>query len=132
VKNGNTYSVKPHPFPYLFDNIHTYKEYEDVFCPPNTRKNPNNRKECVDKPSVENVTLASRLERFFREYDGRDPFDVHLTLQVPMLSSENGYPLQLTQIYNTTDAEGVGIQPLSPPPRRIDITKVIRPSATNR
>ena len=96
---------KPHPFPYLFENINTYQEYQDIFCPPETRSNPRSGKECVDKPSAENGTLASRLERFVNEYDGRNPFDVHLTLQVPMLSSVNGIPLHITQIYNTTDAD---------------------------
>ncbi|KAL3787871.1 hypothetical protein HJC23_000413 [Cyclotella cryptica] len=103
VTNDNPYIANTHPYPYLFDNIHSYQEYEDVFCPPETRKS---RRECIDKPSAENGTLAARLERFVRNYDGRDPFDVHLTLQVPMLSTQNGYPLHITQIYNTTDAEG--------------------------
>jgi len=96
---------KPHPYPYLFENINNYEEYQDIFCPPETRSIPESGKECVDKPSAENGTLASRLERFVNEYDGRNPFDVHLTLQVPMLSSENGIPLHMTQIYNTTDAD---------------------------
>ena len=96
---------KPHPYPYLFENINNYEEYQDIFCPPETRSNPKSGTECVDKPSAENGTLASRLERFVNEYDGRNPFDVHLTLQVPMLSSENGIPLHMTQIYNTTDAD---------------------------
>jgi hypothetical protein len=102
VTNDNPYSAQTHPYPFLFDNIHSYHEYEDVFCPPETRQS---RRECIDKPSAENGTLAERLERFVRDYDGRDPFDVHLTLQAPMLSTHNGYPLHITQIYNTTDAE---------------------------
>jgi hypothetical protein len=105
VRTAPWVSKQSHPFPYLFENINSYLEYEDVFCPPHTRKDPQNRKECIDKPTAENGTLASRLERFVRDYDGRDPFDVHLTLQVPMLSSQNGIPLYMTQIYNTTDAD---------------------------
>ncbi|KAL7511889.1 hypothetical protein ACHAXN_009094 [Cyclotella atomus] len=104
-KDNPYYNSQQHPFPYLFENIHSYQEYEDVFCPPLTRTNPNNRKECTDKETAENGTLAARLERFVNEYDGRTPFDVHLTLQVPMLSSDSGIPLYLSQIYNTTDAE---------------------------
>mmetsp|Transcript_15869 Transcript_15869/g.34178 ORF Transcript_15869/g.34178 Transcript_15869/m.34178 type:complete len:363 (-) Transcript_15869:582-1670(-) len=63
----------PHPFPYLFDNIHSYHDYEDVFCPIASRKS---RKDCIFRQSAENGTLARRLERFVGEYDGRDPFDV--------------------------------------------------------
>jgi len=95
--------VTPHPFSYIYENIHTYHDYEDVFCPISTRKN---RKQCIDRPSQENGTLSSRFERFAQDYDGRSPFDVHLTLQVPMMSSANGSPLHMTQIYNTTDSEG--------------------------
>lgn len=114
VSNDNPYYNKQHPFPFMFEGIHSYDDYQDVFCPPETRANPKSPKECVDKASAENGTLASRLERFVREYDGRTPFDVHLTLQVPMLSSENGIPLHMTQIYNTSDAENgwksIGLQ----------------------
>eukprot|EP00579_Thalassiosira_antarctica_P006316 CAMPEP_0201878480 /NCGR_PEP_ID=MMETSP0902-20130614/9631_1 /ASSEMBLY_ACC=CAM_ASM_000551 /TAXON_ID=420261 /ORGANISM="Thalassiosira antarctica, Strain CCMP982" /LENGTH=449 /DNA_ID=CAMNT_0048406137 /DNA_START=53 /DNA_END=1402 /DNA_ORIENTATION=+ len=99
----NPGSNTPHPFPYLYENIHTYHDYEDIFCPVSTRKS---RKDCIYRPSKENGTLASRFERFVQEYDGRDPFDIHLTLQVPMMSSINGMPLHMTQIYNTTDSEG--------------------------
>lgn len=94
---------KPHPFPYLHEGMHSYQDYEDIFCPPDTRKS---RKDCVFRQSQENGTLASRLERFIFDYDGLDPFDVHLTLQVPMLSFVNGSPLHITQIYNTTDSKG--------------------------
>jgi hypothetical protein len=94
-----------HPYTYLFENIHSYHDYEDVFCPPSTRTNPNSRKECIDKKSAENGTLARRLERFVSEYDGRSPFDVHLKFQVPLLSDNDGYPIYLTELHNTTNSE---------------------------
>lgn len=93
-----------HPFPWLYENLNNYHAYEDVFCPPHTR---NNRRECIDRQSQENGTLASRLERFVHEYDGRSPFDIHLTLQVPILSSINdGRAIHITELYNTTNSEG--------------------------
>jgi len=50
--------------------------------------------------------LTARLERFVRDYDGRSPFDVHLKLQVPLLSNANtGRALDVTEVYNTTNAE---------------------------
>lgn len=114
TKSDNQYYMNPdtkiqkkeHPFPYLFENLHTYHDYEDVFCPPSTRVNPNNRRECLDKKSAENGTLAHRMERFVSEYDGRTPFDVHLKFQVPLLSHNDGSPMYLTELHNTTNSEG--------------------------
>lgn len=95
---------EPHPFPYLYENLHVYHDYEDVFCPPSAR---NSRRDCIYRQSQENGTLASRLERFVQDYDGRSPYDIHLALQVPMLSDgSNGRPLYITELYNTTNAEG--------------------------
>lgn len=99
------YRDQPHPFPHLFENMHSYHDYEDTFCPPSTRKVPHSRKECIDKLSAENGTLTHRLERFVSEYDGRNPFDVHLKFQVPLLSSSDGYPMYLTELHNTTNSE---------------------------
>lgn len=65
-----------HPYPFLYENIRSYHEYEDVFCPIDTRTD---RKDCVFRESKENGTLTSRFERFVKEYDGRDPFDVQFS-----------------------------------------------------
>ncbi|KAL9190536.1 hypothetical protein ACHAXT_000242 [Thalassiosira profunda] len=93
-----------HPFPYLHENLHSYHDYEDVWCPPSTR---NKRGDCIYRPTQENGTLASRLERFAMDYDGRSPFDIHLTLQVGLLSdAKDGRSIHITELYNTTDSEG--------------------------
>ena len=115
-QNGqNPYYVDPvtkqqskvHPFPFLYENFESYHDYEDVFCPPSTRRNPNSRRECIFRPTKEDGTLAKRLDRFVQEYDGRNPYDVHLILQVPKLLSKNGdgTSLKITELYNTTNAE---------------------------
>ena len=105
--NNPQKTKKVHPFPFLYENLQSYQDYEDVFCPPSTRKNPNNRRECLFRPSQEDGTLAKRLDRFVQEYDGRDPYDVHLILQVPKLLSKNsdGTSVHITELYNTTNAE---------------------------
>ncbi|KAL7547689.1 hypothetical protein ACHAWF_010990 [Thalassiosira exigua] len=93
----------PHPFPGLHEGFATYHDYEDAFCPPSTRKH---RRECIYRPTQENGTLASRFSRFVRAYSGRDPFDVHLALQVPLLSDPSaGRAVKITELYNTADAE---------------------------
>ena len=92
-----------HPFPYLFEDMDKYHDYEDAFCPPSKRKR---RGDCVSAESQENGTLASRLERFVQDYDGRSPFDIHLALQVPMLSNiKDGKVLYITELHNTTNSE---------------------------
>ncbi|KAL7454535.1 hypothetical protein ACHAWC_006160, partial [Mediolabrus comicus] len=108
--DSNNKNRKVHPFPFLYENFNSYHDYEDVFCPPSTRTNPNNRRECLFRPSHEDGTLAKRLERFVQEYDGRTPYDVHLILQVPKLLSKDGSSsgsssINITELYNTTNAK---------------------------
>jgi len=84
--------------------MQTYQDYEDVYCPVSTRQG---RRECIYRPTRENGTLAERFERFAREWDGRDAYNLHLALQVPMLSSSGtGLPLNVTHIYNVADSDG--------------------------
>jgi len=102
--NNDGRQMQSHPFPYLHENLESYHDYEDVFCPPSTRKS---RRDCIYRASAENGTLASRLERFVMDYDGRSPFDIHLALQVPLLSDvNNGRSIYVTELHNTTNAEG--------------------------
>jgi len=92
-----------HPFPYLHDAFDSYQDYEDVFCPPETRTS---RKECTQRQSQENGTLSARLSRFVWEWDGLDPFDDHLHLQVPLLMDRStGRSIRVDEIYNTTAAK---------------------------
>jgi len=91
-----------HPFPFMHEGLNSYHEYEDVFCLSDTR---NSRKDCTFRESQENGTLKDRFERFVREWDGLSIFDVHLVLQVPLMSTSSGEPLHITQLYNTTDAK---------------------------
>jgi len=107
IDPNNPQQTTVHPFPFLYENLRSYQDYENVFCPPSTRRNPNNRRECVFRQSKEDGTLAKRLDRFVQEYDGRNPYDVHLILQVPKLLSKksDGTLINITELYNTTNAE---------------------------
>ena len=108
IDPDNKNNRKQHPFPFLYENFNSYHDYEDVFCPPSTRTNPNNRRECLFRPSHEDGTLAKRLERFVQEYDGRTPYDIHLILQVPKLLSKDsstGSSINITELYNTINAK---------------------------
>ena len=100
--NKKATTVK-HPFPYLHENLSSYHDYEDAFCPPTKRKH---RRDCIYAQSQENGTLASRLERFVQDYNGRNIFDIHLALQVPLLSNVNdGRSLYITELHNTSNSE---------------------------
>lgn len=102
-----------HPHAYLYDNMTSYKDFQDTFCPPKfipegerdrALKVPSPRVHnwCSDQPTRENGTLAARFERFVWQYDGLEPWDVHLNLQVPMLSNQNtGRPARVDEVLNT-------------------------------
>ena len=93
-----------HPVPYyLHAGMKTYEDYERIYCPPETRLDIKQRRECHDRPTMENGTLAARLERFVKEWDGLSPLDEHLKLQVPILSDrQSGLSFHIDEIYNTT------------------------------
>eukprot|EP00756_Hemistasia_phaeocysticola_P059413 Hpha_TRINITY_DN36181_c0_g1::TRINITY_DN36181_c0_g1_i1::g.36230::m.36230 len=52
------------------------------------------------------TSLAKRFELFVHEYDGTDPFDVHLVQQVPSLSTPEG-PLRADLVAETKDLSKV-------------------------
>ena len=62
-----------HPFPYLYENMTTWLDFQHTFCPPSLGMT---RKECLEGKTHENGTLAGRFERFVWDYDGLNPFDL--------------------------------------------------------
>ena len=61
-----------HPYPYLYENMTTWEDFQDAFCPSSLVK----RKECLLGKTHDNGTLAARFERFVWDYDGLSPFDL--------------------------------------------------------
>lgn len=130
----------PNKFKFIHEGINSYQDYEDIFCPPETRpKRGNVHLQCNQVPSRENGTLVARFERFAQLWDGVYPFDVHLKLQAPLLSDiTTGDPFPIDVIYNTTVAakgwrEVATSKGLAFPkelkkargyPRRLNLTKV--------
>ncbi len=100
-----------HPHQYIYENITTFQEFQDAFCPPEIIPEEHKLKRpaaprrpnwCSNEPTRENGTLAATFERFVFEYDGVSPWDVHLHLQVPMLSNhETGRPARVGEIFST-------------------------------
>jgi hypothetical protein len=65
------YNEFVHPFPYLYENMTGWNDYQDSFCPQRLGK-----VRCTRMKTQENGTLALRFERFVWDYDGVSPFDL--------------------------------------------------------
>lgn len=87
------------PYPYLYDGLHTYDDYRDKFC------DKGSDLECQTAETIDDGDLTRRFEHFVADYDGRDPFDVHLSLQVPFLTFATGEPLPISMLYNASTAD---------------------------
>lgn len=88
-------------YPYLCDGIGTIGDYRRSFCPRGVSTNAGN-----EVPSIDNGTLTERFERFVRDYDGVDPFVIHLSEQVSQLvDGRDGRPLPISVLYNASEAD---------------------------
>jgi hypothetical protein len=88
------------PYPYLYDGLRTYDDYRDKFC------DKGNDIDCKMADTIDDGDLTRRFEQFVADYDGRDPFDVHLSLQVPFLTIfGTGEPLPISMLYNASTAD---------------------------
>lgn len=92
-------------YSYLYENLQTIKDYRSMYCPEEVLK-LRNFALCNEVPSIDNGTLLERFERFVGDYNGLDPFDVHLGLQVVnLIDGRNGKPLPMSKLYNVSEAE---------------------------
>ncbi|KAL7533374.1 hypothetical protein ACHAXR_005187, partial [Thalassiosira sp. AJA248-18] len=78
-KAWNHVKTFKHPYPYLYENMTEWQDYQDAFCPPDGV--PDNLKKkskewCSRQPTKENGTLATRFEMFVQDYDGMSPWDL--------------------------------------------------------
>ena len=84
IMHNTTYSHRQHaknfehPYPYLYENMTDWDDYEYAFCPPDFP--PDHVKQrtqwCARQQTHENGTLAIRFERFVKDYDGISPWDL--------------------------------------------------------
>ena len=106
---AKTYHLNKHKLDkyryYLYEGMETEEEYRRSFCPEELLHKSDAKVACYGAPSIDNGTLTQRFERFVQDYNG-DPFDVHLTLQVPhLLDGKTGHPLPVSTLYNASEAE---------------------------
>ncbi|KAL3777778.1 hypothetical protein HJC23_008895 [Cyclotella cryptica] len=92
-------------YPYLYEGMRTLDDFRAMYCPSKILRMKNPLK-CNDVPSIDDGNLAHRFEQFVRDYNGLDPFDVHLNLQVSnLVFGVTGEPLPVSVLYNASDAE---------------------------
>jgi hypothetical protein len=100
VKGYHKTKHKVEPYPYLYAGMKTYDDYRDKFC------DKGSDKECKTAETIDDGDLTRRFEMFVNDYSGTDPFDVHLSMQVPFLAiAETGDPLPISVLYNASYAE---------------------------
>jgi len=95
------------PYPYLYEGLETLKDYRALYCPSEilANKSLNHENECNFYNSVDDGTLRGRFEQFVKDYNGTNPFDVHLVHQVTQLvDSKSGEMLPVTVLYNSSRA----------------------------
>jgi hypothetical protein len=98
---------KVDPYPYLYEGMTTLDDFRKMYCPGELLEQKNGYLKCVDVETIDQGNLTSRFEQFVRDYDGTDPFDNHLKLQVAFLlfnSKSHGAPLPVSAIYNASSA----------------------------
>ena len=91
----------PPQFDVFGKGLKSYSDYQAVFCPPSLKLDI---KTCTFGPTHEDGSLLAGFERFVEAYDGLTVFDVHLKLQSALLSYDNGDPVGVDVLLNTSRA----------------------------
>jgi hypothetical protein len=100
-----TVKHKIDPYPYLYEGFTEITDFRKLYCPKEILDTGKFLK-CNEYDSIDDGTLLGRFERFVSDYDGIEPFDVHLNMQTTNLIYGNtGEPLPITSLYNASDAE---------------------------
>lgn len=99
---NNKYRIEK--YPYLYEGLETIEDFRKLYCPQDVLKT-GHFLDCNEIPSIDDGTLAHRFEQFVRDYDGLDPFDIHLNMQISNLVFPSGEPFPMTALYNATEAE---------------------------
>ena len=85
-------------YPYLYEDMDDIGDFRIKFCPSELLRR-GRFLECNNVPSIDDGDLASRFERFVRDYSGLDPFDIqyvthHLSpvLRMRAAHGESSFP----------------------------------------
>ena len=99
---NNKYRVDK--YPYLYKDFETIDDFRRYYCSKGVLAT-GRFLDCNEIPSIDDGNLAHRFEQFVRDYDGLDPFDVHLNLQIGSLVFPTGEPFPITFLYNASEAD---------------------------
>lgn len=95
------------PYSYLYEGMGSINDFRKMYCPSELLEQKNGYIKCTEVNTIDDGSLTRRFEHFVNDYDGTDPFDSHLRLQVSFLvynSRSNGAPLPVRSIYNASNA----------------------------
>ena len=90
-------------YPYLYEGMKEMNDYRKMYCPKEVL-DTGVYMECDDYDSIDDGRLLKRFEQFVHDYDGIEPFDLHLNMQTTTLIYESGKPLPITTLYNASEA----------------------------
>ncbi|KAL7496470.1 hypothetical protein ACHAWT_007150 [Skeletonema menzelii] len=91
-------------YPYFYEGMKEMNDYRKMYCPKEVL-DTGVYMECDDYDSIDDGMLLKRFEQFVHDYDGIEPFDLHLNMQTTSLIYESGKPLPITTLYNASEAE---------------------------
>jgi hypothetical protein len=92
-------------YPYLYEGFRNINDFRKMYCPKKVL-DTGYFLECNNYDSIDDGTLLKRFEQFVNDYDGLEPFDVHLNMQMTnLIYGSTGEPLPITTLYNASDAE---------------------------
>eukprot|EP00986_Skeletonema_menzelii_P018401 scaffold26636_cov153-Skeletonema_menzelii.AAC.12 len=92
-------------YPYLYEGMKEMNDYRKMYCPKEVLDTGDFLK-CNKYDSIDDGRLLKRFEQFVHDYDGIEPFDVHLNMQTTnLIYGSSGEPLPITTLYNASEAE---------------------------
>eukprot|EP00984_Skeletonema_dohrnii_P017126 scaffold7729_cov88-Skeletonema_dohrnii-CCMP3373.AAC.2 len=91
-------------YPYLYEGMKEINDFRKMYCPKEVL-DTGVFMACDDHDSIDDGRLLKRFEQFVHDYDGIEPFDVHLNMQTTNLIYETGEPLPMSALYNASNAE---------------------------
>jgi hypothetical protein len=96
---------KVEKYPYLYEGMNEINDFRKMYCPKEVL-DTGVFLNCEEYDSIDDGRLLKRFEQFVSDYDGIEPFDIHLNMQVTNLVYGNtGEPLPISTLYNASDAE---------------------------
>jgi len=100
-----TVKHKMDKYPYLYEGMKDINDFRQFYCPKEVL-DTGEFLQCNNYDSIDDGQLLKRFEQFVHDYDGLEPFDVHLNMQTTnLIYGSSGEPLPISTLYNASEAE---------------------------